>query len=55
MAARGENAALSFHQDIARIGGDRRDESDPAGLSRGRLTAYPFCQGARFAKAAAGE
>src|SRR4029077_480149 len=50
-----ENAALSFYQDIARIGGGRRDDANPAGPSRGALTAYPFCQGAGLAKAAAGE
>src|SRR5437868_11682271 len=46
-----ENAAVSFDQNVADIGGGGRDEGDPAGPSRSRLMADPFCQGAGLAKA----
>src|SRR5207302_8893920 len=45
-----QNAAFSFDQDIARIGGGGRDEGDPAGLTGCCLLAYPFCQGAGLSK-----
>src|SRR5690349_24751324 len=51
----GKNAAFSFDQDIARIGGGGRDEGDPAGLSGCRLVAYPFCQRAGLSKTTARE
>src|SRR5690242_11804876 len=51
----GKNAAFSFDQDIACIGGGGRDEGDPAGLSVCRLVAYPFCQRAGLSKTTARE
>ena len=51
----GKNAAFSFNQDIARIGGGGRDEGNPAGLSGCRLLTHPFCQRARLSKTPASE
>jgi len=40
----------SAAQNVARIGSGGGDEGDPAGLSRCRLLAHPFRQGAGLAK-----
>src|SRR5215470_4840065 len=50
-----EKAALSFDQDVARVGGGRRDDGDPAGLSGCRLPARPLCQGPRLTKSTTSE
>src|SRR6266852_3788732 len=50
-----KDAAFSFNQDIARIGGRRRDECNPAGLPRRRLLADPLRQRPRLPKATASQ
>jgi hypothetical protein len=50
-----QNAALSFHQDIARIGGGGRDEGNSASLTGSCLLAHPFRQCPGLAKTPARE